>query len=232
MIIGRDIKGIVFDKDGTLFDFHAVWSVWCDRIIGDLASGNEVLADQLASAIGYNRERRTFTAESLIVSGTAEDSAGALCQHLQGSDIDAVTAVCNRHLNGLPIVPVNNLESTLDQLKSSGLKLGVATNDSEASALAQLKDSGVERYFNFVYGYDSGYGGKPGAGMLHAFSNAAGISPKELMMVGDSLHDINAGIAAGVGLTVGVLTGPATEADLAAHANLVMADINGLVELL
>ena len=32
----QPIRGLVFDKDGTLFDFHATWSVWCDGLIRDL----------------------------------------------------------------------------------------------------------------------------------------------------------------------------------------------------
>ena len=30
------LRGLVFDKDGTLFDFHATWSVWCDGLIRGL----------------------------------------------------------------------------------------------------------------------------------------------------------------------------------------------------
>ena len=51
-------------------------------------------------------------------------------------------------------------------------------------------------------------------------------------MVGDSLHDIDAGIAAGAGLTVGVLTGPATEVDLSVRADIVIKDIRELPEIL
>ena len=29
----KNIKGIIFDKDGTLFDFHKSWANWVIRII-------------------------------------------------------------------------------------------------------------------------------------------------------------------------------------------------------
>ena len=38
------IRGLVFDKDGTLFDFNATWAAWCDGFILGLAAGNEVRA--------------------------------------------------------------------------------------------------------------------------------------------------------------------------------------------
>ena len=140
--------------------------------------------------------------------------------------------VCNRLTVGLPLVPVKGLENTLSKLKNSGLKLGVATNDSQTSAHEQLAESDIARYFDFVCGYDSGYGGKPNPGMLLAFSEVTDLRVSEIAMVGDSLHDIDAGTAAGAGLTVGVLTGPASEADLADHADVVMPDIRGLTDLL
>ncbi|HKK37230.1 MAG TPA: HAD hydrolase-like protein, partial [Paracoccaceae bacterium] len=61
---------------------------------------------------------------------------------------------------------------------------------------------------------------------------AAGCDPAETVMVGDSVHDLGAGRAAGVGLVVGVLTGPAREADLAPLADVVAPSIAALPDLL
>jgi phosphoglycolate phosphatase len=44
-------------------------------------------------------------------------------------------------------------------------------------------------------------------------------------VVGDSLHDLHMARAAGAGLAVGVLTGPATRTDLEDHADVVMGSI-------
>ena len=43
------IRGLVFDKDGTLFDFNATWAAWCDGFILGLAEGD---ADRAAAARG------------------------------------------------------------------------------------------------------------------------------------------------------------------------------------
>ena len=34
------IRGIVFDKDGTLFDFHATWSAWSAGFIREVTGGD------------------------------------------------------------------------------------------------------------------------------------------------------------------------------------------------
>lgn len=209
-----------------------VWSDWCDRVLDELAAGDDQLADKLATAIGYNRKERTFVSGSLIVCGAADDTASAMAELLTGVSFSRVNEVCNRLSLGLPLAPVEGLEATLSALKKSGIKLGVATNDSEVSANEQLAASNIATYFDFVCGYDSGYGGKPAPGMLLAFSEATALPASKLAMVGDSLHDIDAGIAAGFGLTVGVLTGPASEDDLSVRADVVMRDIRELPKFL
>ena len=50
-------------------------------------------------------------------------------------------------------------------------------------------------------------------------------------MVGDNLHDIRMGRAAGCGLCVGVLTGTATRAELEAEADHVIEGIDRLEAL-
>ena len=86
--------------------------------------------------------------------------------------------------------------------------------------------------FDFIAGYDSGHGHKPGPGMLLAFAAATGLEPGEIVMIGDSVHDLGVGPAAGAALTIGVLTGPAAHEDLAPHADHVLDSIADLPALL
>lgn len=228
----KNLKGIVFDKDGTLFDFNAVWSVWCDRVVSELSQGDSTLKARLAQKIGYDIESRSFVTGSVIVSGAADESTQLMASLLPGTSADEVEAISVKHLHNLPLVPVTDLDVLFKSLKRAGLLLGIATNDSEASAVTQLKASRIDNYFDFICGYDSGYGSKPGPGMLNAFCDTTGLPPKSVMMVGDSLHDLDAGKNAGVGWLVGVLTGPALAEDLAPVADEVLPDIGALTKLL
>ena len=108
-----------------------------------------------------------------------------------------------------------------------GLRLGVATNDSERSARRHIAALGLEEAIEFVAGYDSGHGGKPEPGMVLAFARHLGVAPERIAMVGDSRYDLEAGRAAGA-LTVAVLTGPANRDELAPHADYV---VDGLAAL-
>jgi phosphoglycolate phosphatase len=63
--------------------------------------------------------------------------------------------------------------------------------------------------------------------MCLGFADALGLDPARVVMVGDSLHDLHAGAAAGMA-TVAVLTGLAIEAELSPHADVVLPDIGHL----
>ena len=67
--------------------------------------------------------------------------------------------------------------------------------------------------------------------MLLAFAEHCGLRPDEILIVGDSRHDLLAGRAAGM-RTLAVLTGVATEDDLDDLADAVRPDIGHLPELL
>jgi phosphoglycolate phosphatase len=54
------------------------------------------------------------------------------------------------------------------------------------------------------------------------FCEQTGLTPAEVAVVGDSTHDLEMARAAGAGLCVGVLTGPATHDDLAHLADVVL----------
>ena len=37
------ISGVIFDKDGTLFDFNATWGAWAETMIAAETAGDHVL---------------------------------------------------------------------------------------------------------------------------------------------------------------------------------------------
>ena len=112
-----------------------------------------------------------------------------------------------------------------------GLRLGLATNDSEASARRQIAALGLAHSIEFLAGYDSGHGSKPEPGMIHAFARRLGVPASRIAMVGDARHDLTAARAAGA-LAIAVLSGPASRDDLAPLADHVVEDIAALPSLL
>ena len=221
------VKGILFDKDGCLLDFNATWGQWCFDLLTELAQGDAGSFEKLADVVGFRPSSLSFDPSSAVIAGMPEDGVNLLLPHLPNWTFDNLLALSNARAKTAPIVPVVPLGPLLDELRDMGISLGVATNDAEGSARAHMTGLGVADRFELILGSDSGHGGKPEPGMQHAFSKACDIQPSECIMVGDSLHDLHAGRAAGM-ICVGVLTGPAPRDELEPHAEIVLPDIGHL----
>lgn len=220
------IDGIVFDKDGTLFDFRLSWGRWTADLLRALAT-DAAEAQILGRAIGFDLATNTFDAGSPVIAATPREIAECLLPYLPNQSLQSLVDQMNTLSAATEMSPAVPLAPLLSRLRARGLRIGLATNDTEIPARAHLAAAGVTDLFDFVAGCDSGFGGKPAPGQLIAFATAFGLDPTRVAMVGDSHHDLLAGRAAGM-YAVAVLTGIATEADLAPHADVVLQDINGL----
>lgn len=221
------IKGIVFDKDGTLFDFNATWGAWAHGLIEKEAGGDPETVLALSKSLGYSLETRRFLPGSVVIAEPVDKIAQAVTRVMPELETDALIARMNAEASQVPQVEATPLVSFVKDLKALGLVLGVATNDGEAPARHHLSTAGILEDMAFVAGYDSGYGSKPGAGQVLGFCDAVDLKPDQVIMVGDSLHDLCAAQAAGV-RGIGVLTGPATADELAPAATAVLPSIAAL----
>jgi len=225
------IRGIVFDKDGTLFDFQLTWGGWARGMIADLAGGDPSRADDMAAAMAFDPVAGRFRPESPVIAGTGDEVAELLLPFVPGQPggLAGLSQRLAHAAQSAPLAEAVPLAPLLARLRSAGLRLGVATNDHEATARRHLAAhlGGLD----FIAGFDSGHGGKPAPGMLLAFCRACALPPDAVLMVGDSRHDLIAGRAAGM-RTLAVLTGVAGADELAPLADAVRPDIGHLPALL
>jgi len=218
---------ILFDKDGTLTDFHATWVPGTRDIFRAIAGEDAALHRQMAAAIGFDWDAGRYTPGSVGVTGPEAallDALHGVLGAMAREDLEARYLASSATVVQQPAVP---LRPFFEALRGSGYALGVVTNDHHASATRQLADFGVLALLDFVAGADSGFGAKPDPGMLAAFARATGRDPARVLMVGDTLHDLHAAAAAGMP-AVGVLTGAAPAASLAPFALTVLPDIGHL----
>ena len=231
------LKGILFDKDGTLIDFDATWGPAAYEVMRELAGGDEAKLRTLMEISHYVEDERRFLPSSPLVAGSSAHYgplwAAALerpaNQDLYGEMDDRFAFWGLRTL-----APIHGPAELCAALKARGLTLGIATNDAERSARMQAEALGLDRHLAYVAGYDSGFGPKPGPGMVTGFVERIGCRPDEVALIGDSIHDLHAARAAGA-LAVAVLTGPlgaAALADLAPHADHVIGSIADLPDLI
>ena len=218
------IDAILFDKDGTLFDFGATWVSWAEAFLLRATGQDRARAQAVGLEIGFDLAARRFDPASVVIAGTPAEVAAGLGPHFPHLTRPALIDMLNDEAARAPQVAAVPLAPFLDGLRGQGLRLGVATNDAEAPARAHLGAAQVLDRFDFVSGFDSGHGAKPEPGPLLAFCAAVGVDPARALMVGDSTHDLHAGRAAGMA-TLAVLTGMAGRDELAPHADAVVPDI-------
>jgi len=218
------IDGLLFDKDGTLFEYHGTWNVWAAGLIADLSAGDDARAAALALALEYDLAAGRFLPGSPAIAGTNREAAECLATVLTDRSLAEIEYHLMITAAEAPLVAAVPLAAFLDGLGQRGLGLGVMTNDTEYGARAHLGAAGVIDRFDFIAGFDSGHGAKPAPGPLLAFARHMGFAPARVAMVGDSTHDLIAGRRAGM-RTVGVLTGMAQADELAPHADVILPDI-------
>jgi phosphoglycolate phosphatase len=228
------LAGILFDKDGTLIDFDRTWGPAAFEVMREMARGDEVVFARLAEANHFVVEEKRFLRSSPLVAGSSA-SYGALWAAVlgrqDGPELQAEMDERFRLWGERTVAPIGEPLAVLRALAADGYRLGIATNDAEASALAQADRLGLMPHLDFIAGYDSGHGGKPEPGMVLAFADKLGVPPAAVALVGDSTHDLHAARSAGA-VAIAVLTGPAPREELAPHADHVVATIADLPALL
>ncbi|ESX42303.1 HAD family hydrolase [Mesorhizobium sp. L103C119B0] len=230
-----DIKGILFDKDGTLVDFNATWLGIADFMAMDAAEGDRWKADRLLSAAGFDFVAKRFKPDSIFASGTNMDVVELWFPRL--SDEDQMLAVARFNeitsVQGSSMaVALPGIVAALTALHKRSYRLGVATNDSTAGAEKTMVTLGVAQLFTAAYGYDAVANPKPAPDTIVAFCDLTGLKASEIAMVGDNRHDLEMARAGGCGLAVGVLSGTGTRESLSAIADVVLDSVADLPDFL
>ena len=64
------IRGIIFDKDGTLFDIQRSWSEWANVFVTKFSKKHNLDITELAEAINFDLTSCKFLRESIFVHGS------------------------------------------------------------------------------------------------------------------------------------------------------------------
>ena len=222
------IRGLLFDKDGTIIDYWRTWVPVNREVALYAARGDAVLARELLQLGGQDPDTDRITPGAPLAAGDFMDIARAFAAHPSVASAEELVAGIARIFvagGATHTTLIDGAPAALAELRRRGFRLGIATNDSVAGIEASMAQHDILHLFELAAGADSGFGSKPGPGMVHAFCAATGLAPAEVAMIGDAVHDLAMGRAAAVGLTIGVLSGTSVREDLAALADLIVADI-------
>ena len=175
---------LVFDWDGTLFD-SVGWIVDClkhaSREVG-LPEPSDALA---RSVIGLSLPQAMH---NLFPGLVDEELKARLVQSYRTH-----YHTCSSDSLGL----FDGVEEMLKELKASGFSLAVATGKARSGLNHALKETGMEDFFHTTRCADETKS-KPHPLMVLEIMGEIGVSNDRTLLIGDSLHDLNLAINAGV----------------------------------
>lgn len=236
-----DPKLIVFDKDGTLLDFHYLWGAWSVaflRAVTSVLEDGERYWTVLGRTLGYDADARRILHDSPLAieptDGLVKVVATVLYQRgipwnqaTEAAWHGARAAEDNLNLADL-VRPVGDVAGLLRRVRATGVLIGIATTDQRNTTLSIMELLGVTDLVDHLVCGDDGVAIKPAPDMILSICAALGIRTVEAIVIGDTTADMIMGDRAGVLLRVGVLTGVGSREDLRCQADVVLDSIQDI----
>ena len=194
-----EAAAVAFDKDGTLIDFDALWGPaalgWA-RALAAEANAAEV-ARELAEEFRFDPVTGSAIPDGPLAVAIIEDLRKLATTVIVRHGVPSAQARrLVRHTistaDGL-IQPKGDVAGTWARLKESGLGLGIVTGDDRAATLRAVKALGIAGLVDGLVCGDDGVPAKPHPGALEALGETMGVSPGEMVMVGDTAADLAGG---------------------------------------
>jgi phosphoglycolate phosphatase-like HAD superfamily hydrolase len=231
-----DIDLVVFDKDGTLIDFHAMWGGWALELGRRLdGATRRPVASDVFAAIGFDPvDGRIRAGAPLAVATMAQimEVIAAVIRRWCPSVAAARRAVESAWFEPDPVataIPTADLGRLFARLRDTGRLIAVATTDDRGPTETTLRGLGIRDHVSALACGDDGVGVKPDPAMILAICTALRVPPGRTAVVGDTPADLAMGRAAGARRVLGVLTGVGTADELAPDADVVLASIGDLL---
>jgi phosphoglycolate phosphatase len=234
-----DASLVVFDKDGTLIDFDAMWArlakVWVERLV---AGGDDPsLAGELYRSLGYDAAAgRTDPQSPLAIATTGQLQAIAAGTVYRAGvpwpeAEDRVRWAFDTE-DELPLAsliePAGDVAGLLESLHKVGVGVAVVTTDHRRETEETLRILEITHLVDHMVCGDDGFPSKPAPDMLLATCEQLGIAPVRCAVVGDTLGDLLMAQRAGAGLRVAVLTGAGDRAALQNEADAVLDSVDDI----
>lgn len=180
-----EIKGVVFDMDGLMFDSERVVQLSWDQA-GELM-GLGKLGHNIYHTLGFNREKR----KEYFKEKYGEEFPFEKFQELYRQCFQEYVRE-----NGLPVK--QGLHEILEFLKESQIPMAVATSSSQEHALGNLEKEGILGYFQAVITGNMVSRGKPWPEIYEKACRALDLPPEQVLALEDSYSGLRAAHTAGM----------------------------------
>lgn len=217
---------ILYDKDGTLLNFHKLWTPYAEKCIDHFAEDFNAaeIKEDVATALGYVDGE--IKANSTIASGTGSDIHKVFESYRTGGGEWAKTFYeSNLDMLSEDMSLIEGTETVLEHGINNGYKHVIVTSDSRNSTLKFIEKFELQPYiFDIICGDDNEYH-KPEFGFIKEFIDKHNFLIDDLVMVGDNAADTMLGFDEGL-YTIGVLSGTGEREHLTGADKIVDSIVN------
>ena len=251
----KDIKLVIFDKDGTIIDNTLMFGKWTSDLVVKMNKCFPGLLDinhkkiSIWKHLGYDHINNVFDSNSVIAKGTNDDIRNAICDYIVNI---RQLVICKTNEDRIVVVDkirqswfdikikkeniklCGNFGNIIDFLRMHKIKVAICTSDDRKPTEETLKilDINTRRGKSIDYlvcGNDM-IESKPSPVPLLTICKKLGVEPQNAMMVGDTIADVHAGINAKFGSIIAVLSGGYDNTNLS-EADKIIPNIDSLVKI-
>ncbi|MEP6894896.1 MAG: HAD family hydrolase [Chloroflexota bacterium] len=228
-------QAIIFDKDGTLIDFDAMWGGWAIYLAEQLykVSGLNACAP-LYSALGYDDATTKVLAHGNLAANPMAQLFQLTVEVMQSMGLSKTQAehvVAQAWYIPDPVMlakPFTNTRELFRKLTEQKIQIAIATSDDRAPTQATVEALDIEEFITTMVCADDGIPAKPAPDVVLTICERMKLDPAKVMVVGDTTTDLKMARAAGAGLAVGVLSGVSSAKDLIPHADVLIKSVDEL----
>ena len=227
---------VVFDKDGTIIEFGAMWSGWTVALADGLRAATGRSVDgPLYEMLGYDPATRAVAPGGGLAATPMARLRDRTLEVLIGEGLapaaaeDALRVAWHAPDPVGLAHPLADLHLLFAQLHDSGRRVAIATSDDRAPTERTLAALGLDDAFDALVCADDGVPVKPAPDMIDHLCAVLTIPQVRTAVVGDSPADLEMARAAGAGLVIGVLTGVGDRDHLAPLADIVIDSVGALL---
>ena len=230
-------QAIIFDKDGTLIDFDAMWGNWtlqlADRLQAYLALD---VCKALCECYGYDLARRKILPDGKLTCTPMWRLRQLIVEVVESSGISATeasNAVAKAWHVPDPVTlakPFTDIQKLFMNIHRLGIKIAIATTDDRDPTCAMLKGFGVEDLIATMVCADDGIKAKPAPDMVTTICQRIHVDPCNVIVIGDTVADLQMARTAGAGYVIGVLSGVGSLAKLTPLADILIDTVDTLQE--
>ncbi len=244
---GMGIKGIIFDKDGTLFDYGKVWGpVVRDAIYSGLQSINipddkkKECAYAFMRVLGVDADGNTYPdgiifRHDRLIAAFFRVLAVTLHYHINPVKVGMLFRIfLSKDEKGIAkrisTMEFPGVADVFQEADRRGYRMGIVTNDSTVSTKLFLDRMGISQYIVFLRTKDSHVKAKPNPEALREFCQENGLESSEVAIIGDTLVDMEFAHQGKAGYRIAVLTGSGDIERLTKNADAVYPTLHDVLK--